>query len=203
MFCASCGAEIIQNAIFCQNCGAKCSVYVNNNSNFENNSYNNNTGYNPNPNYNAYADSNNAIPVENKSKTGVASNLFKWIGIIVVVLFIIGVFSSISDNLNSLGISSSYLYEYSAKTTIGDAFDNFFLNPSWSNYEQGGYNYVKFTGVCLYMDEQSQATILFKMYPDDSFEIYSIKIGIFNWESSNFLSRAFIQGFIEVVYSGG
>ena len=60
-------------------------------------------------------------------------------------------------------VRGSYLTHYSEDVTVEEAFDNFFDNPKWSTYQEDGYTYVVFTGVCEYLGERADARITFQI----------------------------------------
>lgn len=62
-----------------------------------------------------------------------------------------------------MGVRNGYLTQYSEAVTVEEAFDNFFDNPKWSTYQEDGYTYVVFTGVCEYLGERADARITFQI----------------------------------------
>ena len=60
-------------------------------------------------------------------------------------------------------VRNAYLSQYSDDITIEEAFDNYFENPKWSKYEEAGYTYVVFSGVCEYLGDRADAKITFKI----------------------------------------
>jgi DNA-directed RNA polymerase subunit RPC12/RpoP len=61
-------------------------------------------------------------------------------------------------------IRNAYLTEYSTRTTIGKAFDNFFDNGKWSTYtERDGRYFVVFTGTCYIHSEITDIRITFQI----------------------------------------
>lgn len=61
------------------------------------------------------------------------------------------------------GVRTAYLSEYSNRITIEEAFDNYFGNGKWSQYDSEGYSYVIFTGTCIYLGKQADIRIAFKI----------------------------------------
>lgn len=60
-------------------------------------------------------------------------------------------------------VRNSYLSQYSTKTTIGEAFGNFFEDGEWTKYDSEGYTNVVFTGSCMYSDEWVDVRVVFKL----------------------------------------
>ena len=60
-------------------------------------------------------------------------------------------------------VRQSYLSQYSESVTVEEAFENFFDNGEWSEYEKDGYSYVAFTGACEYRGERADARVAFKI----------------------------------------
>ena len=88
--------------------------------------------------------------------------------IVVIAIFLNVIGSNISGGISRLfqpgvEVRSAYLTQYSDKVTIEEAFDNFFDNGKWSKYEEAGYTYVVFTGVCEYAGERADVKITFKI----------------------------------------
>lgn len=60
-------------------------------------------------------------------------------------------------------VRSAYLSQYSTQVTIEEAFENFFGSCKWAKYDSEGYTYVVFTGTCMYLGEQADVRIVFKV----------------------------------------
>ena len=93
---------------------------------------------------------------------------------LTILIFIVldnnGVFNDNSDD-----IQASYFTQYSETITIGQAFEDFFADSEWVDYEQGASEYVDFKGECLWDDERAQMLMTFTI-SGQRFEITSIKI---------------------------
>jgi len=60
-------------------------------------------------------------------------------------------------------VRQACLSQYSESVTIEEAFENFFDNRKWSEYEADGYSYVAFTGACEYQGERAYVRVTFKI----------------------------------------
>lgn len=72
-------------------------------------------------------------------------------------------------------VRSAYLSQYSKKVTIEEAFEAYFNNCKWSKFDSEGYTYVVFTGTCMYLGEQADARIVFKI-TGENFVVDSLDI---------------------------
>jgi len=87
----------------------------------------------------------------------------------VAVLVIIGSFeNAVPGGLQyimnpGMEVRQACLSQYSESVTIEEAFENFFDNRKWSEYEADGYSYVAFTGACEYQGERADVRVTFKI----------------------------------------
>lgn len=88
--------------------------------------------------------------------------------IIVIALMLRVVETYIPGGISNLfqpgmEVRNAYLSQYSEKVTVEEAFDHFFENGKWSEYETKRYSYVVFSGVCEYQGERADVEITFKI----------------------------------------
>lgn len=93
------------------------------------------------------------------------------IGLACLIFFKPGVF------ITGFNVRYSHLDQYGEKT-IGEAFDNYFDNEKWGEYEKDGYSFVSFNGNCLYMGKTADVQIVFKITGEnfiiDKFDINGV-----------------------------
>ncbi|MDH6671235.1 hypothetical protein M2277_001885 [Paenibacillus sp. LBL] len=75
------------------------------------------------------------------------------------------------DNVNVLAVKGGELQDY-PNSTIGDAFTEFFRDPTWKNFKADtGENVVEFTGYMMYENATVKARLQFLLSEDDYFEV--------------------------------
>lgn len=217
MFCSKCGQHLPENAGFCIKCGDKIEFYPTDSAPIQPPPQ---PGYPPN--YQDTAAEERAAQVESQRReqqentreaveivvNAIDSGMKSLInGVIIVVIVTVCVhfypyFSDYFETQNpSLGISSSHLSQYSNSLEIGEAFDDFFGDTSWSNYTRGGATYVEHQGYCLYLEEKTLCTIRFLITDgDNSFRVDHIQMGVWSWETDNALDMLLIHGLFEMVF---
>lgn len=57
-------------------------------------------------------------------------------------------------------VRNAHLSKFSKEITIEEAFENFFDNRKWTQYDSEGYINVVFTGVCEYSGERADRSPL-------------------------------------------
>ena len=109
----------------------------------------------------------------------------------IVLLFVvtaIGLIEGTSDM-----IQQSYFEEYSSTITIGDAFEDFFADTKWKDYENGATEYTDFVGDCLWDGERATVLITFKVTGDmfviEKWEVDGVQLSYF--EQTLFLEDIF------------
>lgn len=90
---------------------------------------------------------------------------------LAVIFIIFFVFGSSNKNIDIVRKGNLTYYP---DVTVKEAFDNWFSSPKWS-YDSNT-QLVEFKGGCLWDGKTATATIEFRTYEDDSFEIDSIKM---------------------------
>ncbi|WP_339221020.1 hypothetical protein [Paenibacillus sp. FSL W7-1332] len=75
------------------------------------------------------------------------------------------------DNKNVLAVKGGELQDY-PDSTIGDAFTEFFRDPTWKNFKAAtGENVVEFTGYMIYENTTVKARLQFLLSDEDFFEV--------------------------------
>lgn len=100
--------------------------------------------------------------------------------VIVIAIFLNVIGSYMPGGISHLfqpgmEVRAAYLTQYSDKVTIEEAFDNFFDNGKWSKYEEAGYTYVVFTGVCEYSGDRADVKVTFKI-TGENFSVDSLDL---------------------------
>lgn len=195
MFCAQCGTEIREDTAYCCKCGAK--VIKNKSPQIF---CTESKGYGVNIDQGKGSDN-------GKKKTWMEWLLaegqrkavaFVWTAASILIAAAI-VWDCVSPGslLNmavpGIEVRSAYLSQYSTKVTIEEAFENFFDDCKWKKYNSGGYTYVAFTGTCLYLDEQADVRIVFKI-TGENFIVDSLDI------NGKTQSNLFLYGVLSKVY---
>ncbi|MFI3200445.1 MAG: hypothetical protein R3Y54_02820, partial [Eubacteriales bacterium] len=124
------------------------------------------------------------------------TGILSFIGVLVL-LYVLYVYMNEKE---SLGISSSYMTQYSSTVTVGEAFDDFFSNSTWTNYEVGSNTMVEFTGGCQYLNSPAEAVIQFRLENNGTFHLISITMNGTKFNADNFLENLMITGFMEKIY---
>lgn len=102
----------------------------------------------------------------NKKAAGFfTKNQYKNTKILIVIVLVLAVLTGILKQIGKPGseVRNSYLSQYSNAVTVGEAFDDFFDKGKWSDYKEGDYSYVVFTGVCEFLEERVDVRVLFKI----------------------------------------
>lgn len=94
---------------------------------------------------------------------------------LIVVLIVVAVTTG-TKNEKIDGIKYAHLSAYSEKVTIGDAFNDFFADPSWESYKNGATEYVKFAGECTYYGNRALMVITFEYMENDWFKVSNISL---------------------------
>ena len=133
---------------------------------------------------------------KNKSKKKIVI-----IGVVVaVVVFFFFVFGS-GDAVSDL--KDSTLPAYSEDITIGEAFENFFFDPSWSSYESEGMDVVVFNG---YVEEESGDEIkvtIEMIVSDDSIKWEEVILYNSNSGETTYLTDLELESLLNAVYENG
>lgn len=112
--------------------------------------------------------------------------------VLMAVVFVVVLKPDLIYNLVQPGyaVRQGYLAQYSENVTVEDAFDNYFDNPQWSIYEEGGYSCVAFTVTCKYMEEKVDIRLTFQI-TGEQFRIDRLDVnGI---EQSDFILYALLE----------
>lgn len=113
--------------------------------------------------------------------------------VLAIVLFVVAISGGIGNSMVD-GVKNAYLNSYSSEITIGQAFGEFFANPSWESYSENGTDYVKFAGECTYYGETALMVIVFEYMENDWFKVDSIKL------NGEYLSELEESVILEVIY---
>lgn len=148
--CSSCGAELPDNAKFCDKCGATVQETPNQKS------YCPNCGFENEPGVKFCTKCGSQMDGSEKSQTIANSTLReackkkKWpfvVGVIAVLVIVLAIIGGETDPVET--VKNGYLTQYSSTVTIGEALNNRFDNGKWSSSENtmGDDSYsVFFTG---------------------------------------------------------
>lgn len=178
MFCKNCGSEVLDGVKFCVSCGAEV---------------NGTNGENSSKDVLPPAQSveeNLGKDMHNHSVAKKKKPIMIAIGVIVAVVFLLILIGG-SDPVDTVKDGTFNAYP---EQTVGEAFSNFFTNPKWVSYEEGGETYVKFTGGCTLYGEMVNAKIVF-LIDGENFSIDTCKIGDVN------VTNAYeIEAILDVIY---
>lgn len=180
LFCPKCGAKLESGTKFCGSCGTPIGGAANTASAGTGTYTQDQTG-NPQP----ITDFSMVRP-KKKNWTKVLAG----IGIVVVILFVIGILSE--DKASSI-VQNGTLDDYSDKT-VGEAFEERFLKGSWSSENSGDITYVTFTGYDS--DTVTDWEIVFKVL-DNRFRVESIAV-----DGKYYTDALSISALLEYVYTG-
>lgn len=174
--CSSCGAELPDNAKFCDKCGATVQETPNQKIYCPNCGFENESGVKfcvkcgtPTASEGVNQHAMSYAPEAKKKRR------WPWIvGICILIFIILGIIGSGTDPVE--GVKKGCLTQYSSTITVEEAFENRFDNCEWSssesNINEGAYN-IYFSG-----DDTAMGThweVIFYSQ-DDWFEIDSITI---------------------------
>lgn len=171
MFCPNCGKEITDGSKFCPSCGSVIN---------EDNTVHQDASVPP-PVQNASA---NDLPPAQEVLSKSKKSKKKTIGIVVAIVAVIIVIALLSSGGSTEDIVKDGTFDGYPEMTVGEAFEGFFSEPTWSSYTESGTEYVKFTGGCTLYDEPVNAKIIFKI-DDNRFSVDSFKIGTIDVESAS------------------
>lgn len=93
--------------------------------------------------------------------------------VVALIIYSAVVLAPALDETNK--VRDSYLSQYSSEITVGEAFDGFFGDPSWTAYQEGSQELIDFQGTCSFGDENVVVRITFGIY-GDRFQVDSVKI---------------------------
>ena len=122
-------------------------------------------------------------------------NGFGVVALVILASISIGVFRATFNELNPdvNKIKMSHLTQFSAGTTIGDAFDRFFDNAEWSRRSTDGTTFVEVSGAGTFNDARVRARVIFEL-DGDMFYVNSIRINgseLNNYQKNQFLEYVF------------
>lgn len=150
MFCIKCGNSVEEDMLFCDRCGAPLKEGV------------------QSPYETVKADSPTAAgksgmpaahPAAKKKK--ISGVIGICVGALVVILLSVFIYANTGGRpeIRFVKNSSPYLYP---DQTYGEAFDDFFEDPSWDYFQSDdGRDVVEFTGGCSYRGENADIYIQF------------------------------------------
>lgn len=113
--------------------------------------------------------------------------------VLVTILFVFALSNGMEDQTID-SIKYANLESYSTDVRIGEAFDDFFVNPTWETYSIGEKEYVKFSGEFLYYGDKYLAVVTFEFLELDWFKVSNIAINGTNlneWEIDELLTEIF------------
>lgn len=117
---------------------------------------------------------------ETKYKSMTRHLLFRKISlpILIIIMTILGTMAvksgNFDDMVRSKGISLGTLDGRSSLVNIGEAFEKFFSDVSWTSYDQGAQEYIDFKGTCMFGDTTTQVIITFVTLPENRFKITKV-----------------------------
>ena len=90
-----------------------------------------------------------------------------WISGIFTALIVILVIASLSGgNGDVQRVRNAHFKSYSTTITIGEAFEDFFVDTEWTSYDKGEDEYIKFSGECTWNNKDAEMSIIFKLDGD-------------------------------------
>lgn len=93
-----------------------------------------------------------------------------WISGVFTVLIVILIISALSSgNENVKSIRNGHFESYSTTITVGEAFEDFFVDTEWTSYDKGDEEYVKFSGECTWNNKKAEMNVVFKIEGDRFF----------------------------------
>lgn len=145
MFCQKCGKEIKEGTKFCENCGAAVFGTMNQNST-----------------------TNMVETAVNTAKPKPKKKRRLIIGIVAIIL-IVAVFATMGGGDNKyVKLVKTTVPDGYPGITYGDAFDNFFTNPTWKYFESDkNEDVVEFSGGCSYGEKNVTIRLQFVLYEED------------------------------------
>lgn len=201
MFCGNCGNKIGESDAFCEKCGTKISQTIslpeeNLVQDVYNKSLNSTDGTVPPPIPNAGVNYNNDTFNQNNPKRKKTATI---IGVSVVAIIVILFLGIVGGNSAVRTVKNGKLEAY-PEQTVGKAFEGFFGDTEWTSYEKDDETYVKFTGKCMYDDEDASVKMIFSV-EDKSFYIESCKLnGVEIFDTSGLLYNAVFISLMEKIY---
>ena len=100
-------------------------------------------------------------------------------------------------------IKESTLPSYSEDLTIGEAFENFFVEPSWSTYESEDADVVVFNGfVYSDSDEKIKVTMEMLMY-EESLEWQNVILYNVDMGTTTYLTDLELESLLNAIYENG
>lgn len=196
MFCHNCGTQIDDEMSFCPQCGAKTdaesvppqatepAAAVDSGAAPDSGADANTPAvrqaaerFEPNPAAGAAAPKVQPAKHEPSGRQGwwKRSSKFKKVLIVLAAVVVVVIALSLLFSQPGDGVRNAYLSQYSDKVTIEEAFDSFFADGKWDEYDAGGYSYVTYTGTCEYLGEPADARITFRI-TDDWFVVNRLDI---------------------------
>lgn len=140
------------------------------------------------------------IPVNAHQKYNSMKKARKYSTVIIIVcsvLAIVLVIAAISGGVGDSkvdGVKNAYLESYSSDITIGEAFNEFFADPTWESYSENGIDYVKFAGECTFYGSDALMVVIFEYMENDWFRVNDIKlngISLNNYEEDEILEKIY------------
>jgi RNA polymerase subunit RPABC4/transcription elongation factor Spt4 len=189
-FCVKCSGAVDKDDMFCNSCGADTSFSENNNPTNERFS---NPNLSPVPIFRQDVQIDSYSPhaptayqtVQIKSEANVGDVVFKGVWglikavIVIIIIIVIAIYGIpiISQQVDIAQVRNGHLLLYSMDVSVGEAFDNFFDNGSWSAYRSDGNTYVVFTGRYTFWGDRYEAKITFRTRTtSDWFTPYSLEL---------------------------
>lgn len=106
-----------------------------------------------------------------RGESGILKKVVIGVGIVVVLIFGIAMFTGSSDNNEYVMSIKGGSFASYPEISIGEAFDNFFSGPKWKHFvSDKGDDIVEFTGDCMFKDANVEVLIQFKLHEDGGFE---------------------------------
>ncbi len=147
-----------------------------------------------------HIESANNIETENKSKIISMKKIAIIGGSIAIILFLLLLFGS-GDVISNL--KNSTLPAYSENITIGEAFDAFFIDPSWSSYKSNDIEVVVFNGY-FYSDSGDKIKVRIEMTMNDDWLSWEeIVLYNINGGDTTYLNDYELESLLSAIYENG
>lgn len=160
MFCEKCGKELVEGAIFCDNCGTSISRF---------------TDSNPPPVQMSVSQDSTATVYKKRSGKKALVMIGVLVLLVVVFMGVVGVFNG--DEKYVEAVKSGHPVAY-PDITYEEAYNSFFDSPKWKYLKtDDGLDIVQFDGECTYDGEPAHMVVQFKVnVSSGDFDIYAMEL---------------------------